>query len=297
MKSKKFYLKKMAKYTSTLLETVLGRNLFTRVSRYLWHRARLNFKNDFEKNGERLVLDALTTTIGEGQTLRVFDVGGNVGEWSALLVDLIHEKQPKYNGLELHLFEPAPAAAQRIRNRFESGDSFPGEVFVNEVAVAEESGEAQLNIREPAAGTNALQFGKSEQTKKKIDVRIITLDDYCKDKEIGSIDFIKVDTEGNDFNVLLGAEQLLSEGKVTYVQFEYNWRWVNFRCFLKDVFDLLDDNVYSLGKITPYGIEVYNRWDYELENFIESNYLIFDSLESMDIEKIPYWKAGEMESD
>ena len=35
------------------------------------------------------------------------------------------------------------------------------------------------------------------------------LDDYFKDKSIQTVDFIKIDTDGHDFPVLLGAEKIL----------------------------------------------------------------------------------------
>lgn len=37
------------------------------------------------------------------------------------------------------------------------------------------------------------------------------LDDYVKDKQIRTVDFIKIDTDGHDFPVLLGAEQVLDQ--------------------------------------------------------------------------------------
>jgi FkbM family methyltransferase len=42
--------------------------------------------------------------------------------------------------------------------------------------------------------------------------RHISLDEYIPAAEYGLVDFIKVDTDGHDFEVLLGAEQLLRQG-------------------------------------------------------------------------------------
>lgn len=42
--------------------------------------------------------------------------------------------------------------------------------------------------------------------------RKIALDDYCRGKDVGQVDFIKIDTDGHDYEVLLSAEGLLSNG-------------------------------------------------------------------------------------
>jgi hypothetical protein len=39
------------------------------------------------------------------------------------------------------------------------------------------------------------------------------------------VDFLKIDAEGYDFNVLLGATQLLARQAVKIIQFEYNASW------------------------------------------------------------------------
>ena len=52
------------------------------------------------------------------------------------------------------------------------------------------------------------------------EVPLYKLDTYLK--EIGPIDFISIDVEGYDFDVLLGANETLP--RVRYLEFEYNWK-------------------------------------------------------------------------
>ena len=59
-------------------------------------------------------------------------------------------------------------------------------------------------------------------------------------------------------------------------QFEYNHRWINAKCFLKDVFDFIDDKNYFLGKITRNTIEIYQNWHPEMERFFEANYILIN---------------------
>jgi FkbM family methyltransferase len=46
----------------------------------------------------------------------------------------------------------------------------------------------------------------------KFSERKIALDDYCRDNKIAKVDFLKIDTDGHDYNVLLSAEELLGAG-------------------------------------------------------------------------------------
>ncbi len=46
--------------------------------------------------------------------------------------------------------------------------------------------------------------------KKSDRVRVIKLDNFCKKKRIKKIDIIKIDTEGHEYNVLLGSKKTLS---------------------------------------------------------------------------------------
>lgn len=52
-----------------------------------------------------------------------------------------------------------------------------------------------------------------------IKVFISTLNSYIEQHNIGLIDFLKIDTEGNDYKVLIGGSQILS--KTRFIQYEH----------------------------------------------------------------------------
>src|SRR5205814_1103726 len=101
---------------------------------------------------------------------------------------------------------------------------------------------------------------------------------------------LKIDTEGNDLEVLHGAKGLLQAGGIEMLQFEYNHRWITARRFLLDVFELLTPLGYRLGKVTGSGIEFYAKWDFELESFREGNYLAVKDRYVGDFPAIRWWK-------
>jgi hypothetical protein len=50
--------------------------------------------------------------------------------------------------------------------------------------------------------------------------RVISIDQYCAEAGIADIDFLKIDTDGSDYEVLLGAEHMLSVGGLLGIQVE-----------------------------------------------------------------------------
>ena len=57
-------------------------------------------------------------------------------------------------------------------------------------------------------------------TTKKINTEIISLDDYVNEKNISNIDILKIDTQGYEDKVLLGAKNLLKENRIKLIELE-----------------------------------------------------------------------------
>ena len=56
-----------------------------------------------------------------------------------------------------------------------------------------------------------LQPFKKIESFSEINVHTQTLDNFCLEEKINNIDVLKIDTEGNELNVLKGAKKLLLE--------------------------------------------------------------------------------------
>lgn len=79
------------------------------------------------------------------------------------------------------------------------------------------------------------------------------LDDYVTENKIQKIDFLKIDTEGFDYKVILGGLQTIKKDNVSYIQFEY---WDGVKKFV----DVLNSN-----------FDLYLMWEPRLMDFIEKN--------------------------
>ena len=74
------------------------------------------------------------------------------------------------------------------------------------------------------------------------------LDSIIQDE---NIDFLKIDVEGFEFEVLKGCEELLKKEKIKFIQFEYGGCFLDSNLTLNKVIDFLkqfDYNVYHLNK-------------------------------------------------
>jgi hypothetical protein len=65
-------------------------------------------------------------------------------------------------------------------------------------------------------------------------VSLSTLGSFCRDHGIQRIDFLKIDTEGNELKVLQGAKSMLQSNSIHSIQLEINEMNVVVRVFLKD---------------------------------------------------------------
>ena len=253
------------------LAWMLGRRNLARLARLLANRARLDVDNDIDNNGERLVQRVVLANFPRSAPLHAVDVGAHIGNWSAHLLSAAREVGRL--DLDLYCFEPSPAALKlveaRLRHRAES-------VRIELLAAAASStdGTAPLHLVGEASGVNSFYRRSDMPSTTAIDVPLLTLDRFAADRSIERLALIKCDTEGHDVEVIRGAKALLEARKIDVMQFEYNWRWIDSRHYLRDIFDLAEPLSYRVGKVTRKGIEFYRAWHEELESFREANYVL-----------------------
>ena len=63
------------------------------------------------------------------------------------------------------------------------------------------------------------------------------------EKKIDDIDFIKIDVEGHELAVLQGAVNMINQNRIKVIQFEFNVANILSRVFLKDFYDLLENEL------------------------------------------------------
>jgi FkbM family methyltransferase len=221
---------------------------------------------DPEANGEKSVLRRFIKPEAV-----VFDVGAHAGHWT----DAVLAHCPS---ARVHLFEPLPTQAQALRERFAEGIA-RGQLSVEACALGEydESREFHHYTGSPAwSGLHRRRSVESEarvQPPESINVRVITLDEYCRSAGVSRISFLKIDVEGGELAVLRGAQQLLRRGDIDFLQFEYGGTYRDSGVTLKEVFGFLRGLGYLVFRITAAGVEHCPDFSPAMEDYSYANFL------------------------
>lgn len=269
-----------------LLERAFGRRFLWRLGRWLYQGSRRELRNDPEVNGEYGLQGWMTALLAEravGRAAVICDVGANIGDWAERMAGRL--AQAGLTDFVLHCCEPAPDQRRRLEARLQSliGE---GRAAADPRGLGARPGAASFRITGADSGDSALAVGAGADDGGAIAIEVTTLDRLAAERDYAELDLVKVDTEGNDFNVIQGAASLLDAGRIGVLQFEYNWRWVAFHHWLKDVFDFAAARPYALGRLTRDGVELYEAWHPELDRFIETNYVL---VRKDLLARLPHW--------
>ena len=267
---------------------VIGRRNLVRLGRFLSNEARLDVPNNSVSNGECAVQQCVLRKDQGVDTICVFDVGANVGQWTSSLLEASGRLGRQ---TEVYAFEPCNETFDTLKQNLEA-NGLSALVHINNVALSSGQEKRSFYSAGDNIGINGLypirETIPQKQTVTELETE--TLGNYCVKNGIAHIDYLKVDTEGHDLEVLYGAKNLFSAGAIDIAQFEYNHRWIAARHYLRDVFDYFVPLGYAIGKITPKGIEFYSAWDPELETFREGNYLLVRPVYKDIFPQIAWWK-------
>jgi FkbM family methyltransferase len=170
-----------------------------------------NNGSDLESSGEGRFIRRLA---GD-DPLVCIDVGANVGGYSEALLTLTSAR--------VIAFEPLPLAFAAVR---QLGERFPGRLTAVNLGVGDTSAVVDLHYGSGdsehasfSAEVDEIEFVSNPNT---MPVQMTTLDRYFDEHEVPQIDLIKIDTEGYEHEVLVGARGTIERYRPRFIQIEYN---------------------------------------------------------------------------
>ena len=176
----------------------------------------------------------------------VFDVGANVGKYSSEILTI----NP---ATVVYAFEPHPKTFLQLTANINSPN-----FLANNCAVGHEQGFLTLYDYADRDGSShaslykdvieTIHKAKSVEHK----VEVIALHAFVKRNSIDAIDLLKIDTEGNELNVLKGLSEYLRNGRVKAIHFEFNEMNVSSRTYFRDFWDLLPNFLFF--RLLPKGL-------------------------------------------
>ena len=141
------------------------------------------------------------------------DIGANIGVTTIEMLEYfdcvyafechpITFKALEHNliGTRAHAFEIALSDASGLETLYDYGD----DGYINSLT------------------SNARYAVRFDKKAAELQVTTNTIDGFCMDNSISTIDLLKIDTEGHDFSVIKGAEKMLSSNCISFIYFEFN---------------------------------------------------------------------------
>lgn len=151
----------------------------------------------------------------------VLDIGGHHGQYAVLFASLTGPAG------RVVTFEPDISALEVLRRNL-ALNPCAANVKIEEVALSDTSGshaffsrggDSMSSLARTGLGTNAYSADVSEQT-----VRTMTLDNYLTANRLSFPQWVKLDTEGAEINILRGARDVLKSGTVIVCELHpYAW--------------------------------------------------------------------------
>ena len=139
--------------------------------------------------------------------MNIVDVGANVGVYTKFL-SMLTGKTGK-----VYAFEPDPLNFIRLQNHVR----YINNVLIKNAAIGAQSGSANLYISDDL-NVDHRTFDSGDG-RKKITVPLLSLDDYFPPGK--RIDLIKIDVQGYEMSVLMGAKRLLRENTDIKILMEF----------------------------------------------------------------------------
>lgn len=240
--------KKIIDILSFTLDRVSLRHLYI----YLGRKLGFGLAVSCEKEVSALL--QLNPFRGIKRPIVMFDVGANIGDYTQAVVDTLME-------VEVYAFEPNPRTFDYLTQRFRE----VAKVKVFNYAVGRYSEDGFISESKEYDPSSTVFFSADRG----LPIKIVRLKDFVRSRGIQNVDFLKIDAEGMDLEVLLGAEEILSS--VTAIQFEISPSSI-LKSSLGEFFNLLyaSHDIYILSYK---GLELLPVYEYSDEIYWGANFV------------------------
>ena len=199
---------------------------------------------------ERKISNLKTLLSEKDGTLTMIDIGANIGSVSLLLASI-------FKNSKIFAIEPTDYAYNKLSNNLKLNEELKSRVFLRQLFIS--------NNKKPEKVWSSWNFDKSNKkhqkhlgTLKEIKQNAyVKLDQFIKDENLKNIDFIKLDVDGYELDVLISGEDFLIKNKpiifieiapYLYPEFGYNCQeLINFIQRLN--YNFLDENLKEVNNI------------------------------------------------
>lgn len=195
----------------------------------------------------------------------VFDVGANKGLYAK-------EFSKNFPEAEIYSFEPSKRTYSFLLGNINGG------LNVNPHNFGFSSSKSKMTLYSDSEGSGLASVYCRDLSYHNIAMKecelvtLDTIDDFCMRENIDCINFLKIDTEGHELAVLQGAERMLWEGGIDFIQFEFGGTCIDSKVFFRDYWLLLHQQ-YRIYRILQNGLIEIKQYTELEEIFCTANFL------------------------
>jgi FkbM family methyltransferase len=207
----------------------------------------------------------------------VLDIGANLGWYSLNILK-------KFTKSEVYSFEPSKETFERLKNNFSLNNLLTDKL--QNVGLYNEDGSIDFYYDKAGSGASSMKNIRERNTVEKISVPVKKLDNWCKEKNIKEIDFIKCDVEGAELFVYQGGKDTIEKYKpIIFSEMLRKWS-AKFGYHPNDIIKFMKDIGYNCYVIYNDKLKEINE---VTEETVETNYFFLNRQKHADIiEKLLY---------
>tara|TARA_B100000989_G_C19461950_1_gene436627 strand:+ start:126 stop:905 length:780 start_codon:yes stop_codon:yes gene_type:complete len=191
------------------------------------------------------------------------DIGANKGLYTQGVLK-------KIGLIEMHIFEPSELNYKILEDKF----SFSNLFKINKIALSKSTSKAKLFSDISGSGLGSLTKRRLDHFDKEMDheedVDLIRFDEYW-DTNSKIIDYVKIDVEGHELDVLEGFGKLIFKTKL--IQFEFGGCNIDTRTYFQDFWYFFLQRNFIIYRITPRGYLRIHSYKEKYEFFRTTNYI------------------------
>jgi len=253
-----------------ILNKLEGKKRFQKFFESLFHFSLrgMNYGNggDFEESGELNVFSYINNKFKNEKSLIIFDVGGNLGNYSKTLSLFFKTKAT------IHSFEPSKKTFELFKNTTKGFQN----IIPNNFGFSDKESCQIIYSNGVASGLASIYHRNLDHLGISMDmqeeIKLSTIDSYCRMNNIDRINFLKLDIEGHELNALNGAKEMIEGGKIDIIQFEFGGCNIDSGTYFQNFFYFLKDK-YKIYRILKDGLFEILTYKETYEIFITINYL------------------------
>lgn len=227
------------------------KNFLQKFFNFFGYKVSLNKKNKYKN------FDNIIKRIFPKKNVKIIDIGANKGQTIERFKEMF--EQPR-----LYSIEPTKKIFNDLKKKYDDKENIRTFNF----AIGEKNSKKKFyNYKNSELNSF---FEIKDKTQKKIEevkIDVITLDYFCKKQKFNDIDILKIDTQGNEKSVLIGAKKSLQKKIFKLIEIEIILGdYYKVKNNFSDIEKYLTDNNYKLIAID------------RIINFFSNKYMYFNAI-------------------